>query len=156
MNLRKATVNDAEGIAKVLVSFYNMGNLEEGKETFTNERAKSHHYIVAEDKGKIIGLVTWLMHGLPKHGLAELDRIVVLDEAKGKGVAKQLFDALVKEAKEFFEKHNSKLRKLYLLTHSNNERAQKFYEKIGFKHETALKQHYYKDKDEFVFSMFFD
>ena len=30
-----------------------------------------------------------------------------------------------------------------------------FYEKIGLKHETTLKQHYYKDKDEWVYSMFF-
>lgn len=156
MNLRKATINDAKGIAKVLISFYNMDSLEEGKETFISERAKSHHYIVAEENGKIIGIVTWLMHGLPKHGLAELDRIVVLEEARGKGVAKQLFDALVKDVNKFLKKYNSKLRKLYLLTHADNEKSQKFYEKMGFKHETTLKQHYYKDKDEFVFSIFFD
>ena len=47
------------------------------------------------------------------------------------------------------------LRKLYLLTHADNIRAHKFYGKLGFKHETTLKQHYYKDKDEYVYSMFF-
>ena len=60
------------------------------------------------------------------------------------------------DAKEFFKKHNSKLRKLYLLTHADNERAHKFYEKMGLKRETTLKDHYYKNKDEYVFSMFFD
>ena len=50
----------------------------------------------------------------------------------------------------------SKLRKLYLLTHADNTRAHKFYEKLGFKHETTLKQHYYSDKDEFIYSLFFD
>ena len=95
------------------------------------------------------------MHGLPKHQLAELDRIAVLPEYKGKGVAQKLFNALVKDAKEFFKKHNSKLRKLYLLCHADNQRAHQFYEKMGFKHETTLKKHYYKNKDEFVFSIFF-
>ena len=95
------------------------------------------------------------IHGLPKHQLCELDRIAVLPEYRGKGVARQLFIALIKDAKQFYKKHKSKLRKLYLLTHADNIRAHKFYEKLGFKHETTLKQHYYKNKDEYVYSIFF-
>ena len=155
MNIRKATVQDSEQIAEVLVSFYNMDDKNEAKETFTDERIKGYHYIVAEDNGKIIGLVTWLMHGLPKHMLAELDRICLLPECRGKGVGKQLVEALKKEANEVYKKNGFKLRKLYLLCHQSNTEAHKFYEKIGFKHETTLKNHYYNDKDEFVFSMFF-
>lgn len=168
MQIRKATLKDAEQIAHVLISFYNMGNLEEAKETFLNEIKKGHHYIIAEDtqkssisgtnsvgNGKIIGLVTWLMHGLPKHMLAKLDRIVLLPESRGKGIGKSLFEALKKDADNEYKKHSFKLRKLYLLTHADNKKAQSFYEKVGFKHETTLKQHYYKDKDEFVYSMFF-
>ena len=155
MKIRKATIKDANGIANVLVQSYNIKNLNEGIETFKNEIKKFHNYIVAEEKGKIIGIVTWLMHGLPKHQLCELDRIAVLPDYRGKGVARKLFDALIKDAKSFYKKNKSKLRKLYLLTHADNARAQKFYEKLGFKHETTLKQHYYKDKDEYVYSMFF-
>ncbi|MBI2659795.1 GNAT family N-acetyltransferase [Candidatus Woesearchaeota archaeon] len=155
MKIRKATSKDAKGIANVLVQSYNIKNLNEGVEAFKNEIKKNHNYIVAEEKGKIIGIVTWLMHGLPKHQLAELDRIAVLPEFRGKGVSRKLFDFMIKDAKQFYKKSKSKLRKLYLLTHADNERAQKFYEKLGFRHETTLKQHYYKDKDEFVYSMFF-
>ena len=96
------------------------------------------------------------MHGLPKHQLCELDRIAVLPEYRGKGIARQLFNALIKDSKAFYKKNKSKLRKLYLLTHADNIRAHKFYEKLGFKHETTLKYHYYKDKDEYVYSTFFD
>ena len=155
MKIRKATSKDAKGIANVLVKSYNIKDLKEGIDTFKNEIKKQHHYIVAEENGKIIGIVTWLMHGLPKHQLCELDRIAVLPEYRGKGVARKLFNALIKDAKQFYKKNKSKLRKLYLLTHDNNIRAHKFYEKLGFKHETTLKQHYYKDKDEYVYSMFF-
>jgi ribosomal protein S18 acetylase RimI-like enzyme len=156
MNTRKAVEEDAEGIAKVLVASYNIESVEEGMEAFRTETKKEKHYLVAEEDSKILGIVTWMMHGLPKHQLCELDRIAVLPESKGKGVAKQLFDALVKDAGEFFKKHNSKLRKLYLLCHADNERAHSFYKKMSFKHETTLKEHYYKDKDEFVFSILFD
>ena len=155
MKIRKAAIKDANGIANVLVQSYNIKNLNEGIETFKNEIKKFHKYIVAEEKGKIIGIVTWLMHGLPKHQLCELDRIAVLPEYRGKGVSRKLFDALIKDAKSFYKKNKSKLRKLYLLTHSDNARAHKFYENLGFKHETTLKEHYYKDKDEYVYSMFF-
>jgi len=156
MKIRKAALKDAKGIANVLVHSYNIKNPNEGVAVFKNETKKSHNYIVAEEKGKIIGITTWIMHGLPKHQLCELDRIAVLPEYRGKGVSKKLFDALVKDARSFYKKNNSKLRKLYLLTHAGNKRAQKFYEKLGFKHETILKQHYYKDVDEYVYSMFFD
>jgi len=156
MKIRKATPKDAKGIANVLIQSYNIMDLREGIEVFKNETKRLYNYIVAEENGKIIGIVAWLMHGLPKHQLCELDRIAVLPEYRGKGVARNLFDALVKDAKSHYKKNKSKLRKLYLLTHADNTRAHKFYEKLGFKHETTLKQHYYSDKDEFIYSLFFD
>ena len=156
MNIRKATLKDAKGIAEVLIKSYNINNIKEGINVFKSEIKKHHNYIVSEENGKISGIVTWLPHGLPKHQLCELDRIAVLPAYRGKGIARQLFEALVKDAKKYYKKHNSKLRKLYLLTHADNKRAHTFYEKLGFKHETTLKQHYYKNKDEFVYSMFFN
>lgn len=155
MKIRKAKTIDANGIANVLVQSYNIKDLKEGINVFKNEIKKNNQYIVVEENGKIIGIVTWIVHGLPKHQLCELDRIAVLPEYRGKGVAHKLFNALSKDAKAFYKKNKSKLRKLYLLTHADNIRAHKFYEKLGFKHETTLKSHYYKDKDEYVYSMFF-
>ncbi len=156
MKIRKASNKDAKGIANVLMQSYNIKDLKEGINVFKNEIKKFHNYIVAEENKKMIGIVTWAMHGLPKHQLCELDRIAVLPEYRGKGIAKKLFEALVKDSKSYYKKNNSKLRKLYLLTHAGNIRAHKFYEKLGFTHETTLKQHYYPDRDEFVYSMFFE
>lgn len=156
MIYRKASPKDAKGIANVLVKSYNIKDLKEGIETFKNETKKQHHYIVAEEDGKIVGIVTWLIHGLPKHQLCELDRIAVLPEYQGKGIAKELFNRLVEDANNEYKRHGYTLRKLFILTHADNKRAHAFYEKMGCKHETTLKSHYYKDKDEFVFSRFFD
>lgn len=153
--LREATYHDKDQIAKVLLDFYNMKDADEAAQSFNNELDKDFHYIVAEEDGKIIGLVTWLMHGLPKHGLFELDRICILSEARGKGVGKKLVDKLIHNASEWYDKEGEKIRKLYLLTHEDNKNAHSFYEKVGFSHETTLKDHYYKDQDERVYVMFF-
>ena len=156
MILREAGPEDENGIANILKESYNIDTLEEGAKVFMEEVQKGHHYIVAEETGKIVGLVTWTMHDLPKHELAELNRIAVLPAFRGKGVARQLFDRIIASLEEFYKSHGRKLRKLYLLTHASNNGAQEFYKKIGFKHETTIKEHYYKGEDEYVFSMFFE
>ena len=153
--LREATYHDKDQIAKVLLDFYNMKDADEAAQSFNNELDKDFHYIVAEEAGKIIWLVTWLMHGLSKHGLFELDRICILSEARGKGVGRKLVDKLIDNASKWYENESEKIRKLYLLTHEDNKNAHSFYEKVGFSHETTLKDHYYKDQDERVYVMFF-
>ena len=152
---KKTTVDDKNDIANVLLDFYNMKDLNEAINAFLSELDKDFHYIVAIEQDKIIGLVTWLMHGLPKHGLFELDRICILSESRGKGVGSKLVNKLVDDAKDWYKKKGGCIRKLYLLTHEDNLNAHLFYEKIGFKHESTLESHYYKGKDERVYSMFF-
>ena len=152
---KKATVDDKNDIANVLLDFYNMKDLNEAINAFLSELDKDFHYIVAIEQDKIIGLVTWLMHGLPKHGLFELDRICILSESRSKGVGSKLVNKLVDDAKDWYKKKGGSIRKLYLLTHEDNLNAHLFYEKIGFKHESTLESHYYKGKDERVYSMFF-
>jgi len=153
--IKEATHDDKSQIAKVLLDFYNMSDLDEAINAFLSELEKDFHYIVAIENGKIIGLVTWFMHGLPKHGLFELDRICILSSSRGKGVGIKLVDSLVDDARKWYNKLGEDIRKLYLLTHEDNINAHAFYEKIGFKHETTLKDHYYDNKDERVYSMFF-
>ena len=153
--IKEATHNDKSQIAEVLLDFYNMSDLNEAINAFLSELEKDFHYIVAVENGKIIGLVTWFMHGLPKHGLFELDRICILSSSRGKGVGIMLVDRLVDDARKWYNKLDEDIRKLYLLTHEDNKNAHAFYEKIGFEHETTLKDHYYDNKDERVYSMFF-
>ncbi|MBU0530866.1 MAG: GNAT family N-acetyltransferase [Candidatus Aenigmatarchaeota archaeon] len=152
---RQATEADKEGVANVLKQSYNISNIEEGVDAFLDELQKKYLFVVAELDGKIIGIASSVIHGLPKHGLAELDRIAVLPEFRGTGLSKPLFDFLLDETKKIYEKRNHKIRKFYLLTHKDNIRAHEFYKKMGFTYETSLKKHYYGNQDEFVFSMFF-
>jgi ribosomal-protein-alanine N-acetyltransferase len=153
--IRKATIKDARGVAEVLKESYNIASITEGRRAFLSEMKKGKRYIVAVEKGRIIGIVSWMSHGLMKHGLTELDRIAVMPEYRGKGVSKQLFDGLVADARKEYKKVSGKLRKLYLLTHATNTIAHRFYERMGLRHETTLKNHYYNGENERVYSMFF-
>ena len=153
--LREASYDDKEQIAEVLLDFYNMNDHDEAIKSFTTELEKDFHYLVAEEDGKIIGLVTWLMHGLPKHGLFELDRICILSDARGKGVGRKLVDKLILDARKWYDKEGESIRKLYLLTHEDNKNAHVFYEKVGFVHDATLKDHYYKNQNERVYVIFF-
>ena len=70
-------------------------------------------------------------------------------------IGKKLIDILINDARTWYDSNGSFIRKLYLLTHEDNINAHIFYEKVGFIHETTLKDHYYKNKDERVYTMFF-
>ena len=152
--IRSAKEKDAYQIANVLLDFYNMENKDEATKVFINEREKEFHYIVAIENNEILGLRIWLVHGLAKHGLFELDKICILRNSKGKGTGEKLVDALIEDARGWYMDRNEKARKLYLLTHEDNTNAHLFYEKVGFKHETTLKDHYYKNQDERVYTIF--
>jgi len=153
---RKAKQEESVQIAKVMLDFYNMENLEEANNAVISEISKDYKYIISLENNKIIGLVTWLMHGLPKHGLFELDRICILKEARGKGIGRGLVNTLVEDAKNWYQEQGSKIRKLYLLTHEENVSAHLFYERVGFQHEVTLKDHYYENQDERLYSIFFN
>jgi len=155
MQLREAKESDREQIATVLRNGYNL-TLEEAKNAFKEELQKSIHYLVAVKEEKILGLVSWISHGVAKHGLAELVRITVLPEARGQGIAGKLFRELENETQKYFGSCRHKLRKLFLFVHANNLPAYNFYKKMGMYHEATLRDHFYKGEDEFVMAKFYD
>ncbi len=154
IKIRKPLQNDVDEIAHVLLDFYNIEDHQEAKKVFIDEQKKDFHYLLAVEDDKVLGLVTWINHGLPKHGLFELDRICIMTNARARGIGKKLVTALIDDAKNWFKRRNGEARKLYLLTHEDNNNAHIFYEKVGFIHETTLKSHYYNGQDERVYSIF--
>ncbi len=156
MEIRLADHQDITGIAKVFQATLNMPTYDEAAAAFENELAASHQFLVVDENKQIAGLISIIFHGRPRHGLAELDHIAVLPDHQRKGIATRLFQASIDHLKRFYKQKGFTLRKYFLLTHSNNLKAQQFYQKLGFKKEAVLKKHFYPDVDEIVFSQFFD
>ena len=103
VKIRKAVLNDADEIANVLLDFYNIEDHEEAKKIFIDEHKKEFHYLIAVEDDQVLGLVTWITHGLPKHGLFELDRICIMTKARGKGIGKKLVNELIDDANYWYK-----------------------------------------------------
>ena len=106
VKIRKAVPNDSDEIANVLLDFYNIEDHEEAKKIFIDEQKKEFHYLIAVENDQVLGLVTWITHGLPKHGLFELDRICIMTKARGKGIGKKLINELIDDANYWYERRN--------------------------------------------------
>ena len=152
---RKGIKEDAAVIAPLIKQNYNVKTKLDAMEFFEKDLNAGVNYVVAEAGNEIAGFATWKEHDRPYHELAELHAIAVDDSFKGKGLSMQLFSALLAQAKDYYAGHNYSLRKIYVLTHATNERAIKFYEKMGFEKEAVLPKHYYHDVDELVLSRYF-
>ena len=87
---------------------------------------KSRYYLIAEEDGEVVGGV-----GLAElsfiEGCAELQKLYLLDKAKGKGIGYKLISSIEEKAKELGYK------KMYLETHTNLGAAIHEYEKCGYK-----------------------
>ena len=149
----KAKVN---GAAKVLVENYNIKTPKEAIQAIKEEVDHGFNYIIAENNNGVIGISCWAVHGLPKHKVIQTGRVAVLSEFKGKGIATELFMKSVQDAHKFYKSKKLKLRKLYAYVHASNRRARDFYENLGLVKEAILKDHYYKNENEYMYSMFFE
>ena len=155
MKSRVATRKDVKQIAQILseayISLDSSSDLAE--EAYFSELKRGYHYVVTEHNGRIIGLSAWFYHGLPKHGLIEIDRFAVLPSYRRKKVATQLFIFLLKNAQDFF-RPNGRLRKVFLFTRAENKIAHAFYRSLGFVKEGEAKRHFYDGKDDYIFSYY--
>ncbi len=154
-DFRKARIEDAEGIARVLMENYMIESEEEAISTFKKEFVKGHSFIVAIEDEKITCVGSWIRHGLPKHQLAWMSRFATL---KGTAfeIEEELFSMVVQDAEQTFKENGSKLRKIFVYCHKSDKETQDFYEKIKLVKEAELKDHFYKGEDEIIYSMFFE
>jgi N-acetylglutamate synthase-like GNAT family acetyltransferase len=154
LTVRKATVDDADRIADVLKAKYSFTSTAEAKAAFAYERTH-HHFRVADEDGRFLGLISWQPQGTVKHGVMEVTRFAVLKDAPNPTVVKEeLFDASIAEAELFYESHGTRLRKVFSMIHAENKHLQAFFANKGMRQEAVLKDHFHFGQDELVFSMF--
>lgn len=154
LQIRKGTAGDSEAIARVYLDAYNVKTQEGAKEAYARELKTGRTFFIAYIQHQAIGFISWYMHGMPHHGLCELDRVAVVRQHRGCGIGNALFERMLFDVSQFYRAKGGKLRKIFLMTHDDNLRAQSFYKKMGMHKEAILKDHYYDGQDEAVYSLF--
>ncbi|XOU93921.1 MAG: hypothetical protein ACNFW9_03670 [Candidatus Kerfeldbacteria bacterium] len=156
IKIRKANCKDGQAVSELLKSKYSYITKEEAVSVFEYE-CMYQHYRIAHNGDKVVGIISWRTQGTEKHGVAELTKITVLqDISESEEVKEMLFDVMVAEADYFYKKHNSKLRKVFSMIHTDNIQIKNFFENKGMHQEAILKNHFHAGKDELVFSLFFN
>ncbi|GIN88912.1 ribosomal-protein-alanine acetyltransferase [Heyndrickxia sporothermodurans] len=134
--LRKATVDDIDGIMKVELQSF---SLPWSREAFFNEFVKNHFavYFVIEDRNKIIGYCgVWLVVDE-----AHITNIAILPEYRGQ----KLGELLLRSMMEFSIESGAK--SMTLEVRVSNLIAQSLYKKLGF-FEGGIRKNYYTDNQE--------
>ena len=143
MNHRDATAADLPAIDRVfrqsfcdtfahlyrpedLAAFLADFTPEAWAEEFHDPRYRFH---VAEEDGEVVGYVKLGPSALPvetEKPAIELRQLYVLKEHHGSGVARQLTDWAIDEARR------ANASELYLTVYTDNHRARRFYDRYGF------------------------
>ncbi|MGE6260595.1 ribosomal protein S18-alanine N-acetyltransferase [Heyndrickxia sporothermodurans] len=134
--LRKATIDDIDGIMKVELQSF---SLPWSREAFYNEFVKNHFavYFVIEDRNKIIGYCgVWLVVDE-----AHITNIAILPEYRGQ----KLGELLLRSMMEFSIESGAK--SMTLEVRVSNLIAQSLYKKLGF-FEGGIRKNYYTDNQE--------
>lgn len=137
MNIRKMVLED---IPEVLVADEKSFTKPWNEGMFTDEIKKEYaDYYVAEADGEIIGYGgIWSIYET-----AELMRIAVIPEFRGRGIAKEIMEAMTECAKD------RGCERMMLEVRKSNVSAQELYKKFGFC-EISIRKGYYDGEDAVI------
>ncbi len=137
MNIRKMVLED---IPKVLVADARSFTKTWNEGMFTDEIKKDYaDYFVAEENGEVAGYGgIWSIYET-----AELMRIAVIPEFRGRGIAKEIMVAMTECAR------SRGCERMMLEVRKSNVPAQELYKKFGFC-EISIRKGYYDGEDAVI------
>jgi ribosomal protein S18 acetylase RimI-like enzyme len=98
------------------------------------------------------GFVSWRPWGEPRHQLAELYHLGVKPDSPARGLGRRLVAAMEAAAHEHFRSAGFPgARKIFMLTHATNVRAQNVYRRCGYRCVATLPSFFRQGVDEYVF-----
>ena len=155
ITIRKPTEADADKVGEFLSRCYKTTYSGQGKETFLNEYGRGHRWFILEVEGDIKGIGSWALRGLVHHEVVRINRLGICDK-KDIELAKPLFRAMAEDADKFLKSKGHKLRKVFQLVHSTDKPMIEILESLELVREAVIKEHFWKDIDEFVYSMWLE
>lgn len=142
----KAKISDSNKTILFLRQNFKIHNLKFNKEYFKNS-FNDGIWFLSKISNKIVGVI--LLKIIKQDRRGELKHLVVHKNFRNQGIGKSLLNEVIKYAKK------KKLRKLTGMASSNKIIVlKKLAENFKFKLEGILKNHYRRNEDVFVYSLF--
>lgn len=142
----KAKISDSNKIALFLQKNFGIHNLKFNKE-YVQDSFHDGIWFLSEINNKIVGVILLKIIEQDKRG--ELKHLIVNKNFRNRGIGKALLNKAIKYAKK------KKLRKLTGMVSSKNIGVlKKLAKNFKFKQEGIFKNHYRRNEDVFVYSLF--
>ena len=146
MEIRQAKKQDLKGLIEVYKEVFTVHNIftkseEDILKYWEAVKAEPDDFIVAVEDGKIVGGCLVLMKSFEGHTLARIKHLAVSEAYQTKGTGK----ALMEKAEEMIG-----TAKIEIHVAESEKEAIAFYEKLGYKQEGVLSDHFRKGENCYV------
>lgn len=139
--IRKMTIDDLDQVMIIEKEAFDEHWKRKDFEYEICENEFSHMYVYEENK-RVLGIIGYYI----LFDDAQVTTIAVLKEARGKGIATKMMEAMIKDC-------NSKMcSQLSLEVRQSNQKAINLYEKFDFI-EMNIRKAYYEDGEDAIFMM---
>ncbi|QPS70875.1 GNAT family N-acetyltransferase [Lactococcus garvieae] len=144
MKIRPIEPHDFANVAKIENQNWTLKStpfiINSSAEKIMKKILKGTRYLLAEENGKILGVLDYGQRNKSEFGSHVITfGVMTVQEARGKGVATALIQYLIREARtENYEK-------ITINAMSSNPKALTLYEHLGFVREGELKKEYFID-----------
>ncbi len=105
---------------------------ETASQRFADDLIYKMNTLLCLKEEEVLGTVSWEVRGGLEDGVIELIGLGVDEEFRCQGIATDLVNALIKDAKGYYESMGYMLRFVYLFMEASNETARSFYRRVGF------------------------
>ena len=141
-------------LSDVYCRAFTNSNLNDAAGMIDEELAQGHRYIIASTGQQMAGFVSWRSWGRPRHRLVELYHIGVdLQNPNAKGVGRQLIEEMERDIQARYRSYGLPgARKIFILTHADNLRAQNLYLRCGYEQQAVLPNFFRTGVDECYFA----
>ncbi|HYF03913.1 MAG TPA: GNAT family protein [Patescibacteria group bacterium] len=140
ITIRRAEITDAEALADCMANIHaeDLDTIfKRNKPTLTDAQQliqlvglmANSFLLIAEEKGRIVAMLDFTAFKDIQRSHSGMFGISVVKEFRSKGIGQSLIEMLLKELK------NTNISRVELQVFSNNPKAVKLYESLGFEHE---------------------
>lgn len=130
--IRKATTNDSESVYSLISDLEGHAmDRNAFKDVYSKNLSNPNvYYLVAENESEIVGFISLHVQHILHHSKAtcELQELNIVPALRGSGIGAKLMSEVERIARELA------LEEIELTTKVHRERAQAFYQKLGYAH----------------------